>query len=143
MAETLGSIQVVATINTKDYDANKKKIEQGNNDLEANARKTSAGFASAWTGAIAGATAAVVAKGMDKITSSIDGAIARVDTLNSFPRVLQAMGIGAEAATAATESLAKRLLVFCVLTSKSKSKVCKFLIISCCIVAVKEVNLVL
>lgn len=107
--ETIGSIQVVATINTKDYDAAKSKIERGNQELENNAKRTSQGFSAAWAGAIGGATAAAVAKGMDKITSSIDGAISRVDTLNSFPRVLQAMGIGAEQATRATESLAKRL----------------------------------
>ena len=32
--ETVGSIQVVASINTKDYNAGKKHIEKGNSDLE-------------------------------------------------------------------------------------------------------------
>lgn len=41
MAETIGSIQVVATINTKGYDDGKKHIESGNKDLEKQAKKTS------------------------------------------------------------------------------------------------------
>lgn len=55
--ETVGSIQVVATINTKGYDDGKKHIEKGNNDLEKGSDNASSKMSKAW--AIAGA--AVVA----------------------------------------------------------------------------------
>lgn len=40
MSEVVGNISVVATINTKDYDAGKKKIESGNKELDASSKKT-------------------------------------------------------------------------------------------------------
>lgn len=60
MAETIGNIQVVATINTKDYDAGKKHIERGNDELEGGAGKSSKNFSAAWTVAIAAVSAAAV-----------------------------------------------------------------------------------
>lgn len=61
MAETIGAIQVVASINTKDYDAGKKYIETGNKDLEKSSEKASADISAKWSGAFKaiGAAAAV------------------------------------------------------------------------------------
>ena len=41
------------------------------------------------------------------ITSSLDGAIARFDTLNSFPRVLQMMGFDAQESQKAIDKLSE------------------------------------
>lgn len=43
------------------------------------------------------------------IAKNIGSAIDRIDTLVAFPRVLQAMGVSADVATAATDKLAKKL----------------------------------
>lgn len=61
MAETIGSIQVVASINTKDYDAGKKKIESGNKDLERSSERSSSDISNKWGVAFKAVGAAAVA----------------------------------------------------------------------------------
>lgn len=61
MAETIGSIQVVATINTKDYDSAKKKIEKGNNDLEKSSADSAKGISKGWGTAFAAVGVAAAA----------------------------------------------------------------------------------
>lgn len=107
--ETVGSIQVVATINTRDYDAGKKHIEKGNNDLESNAKKTSKGFSAAWAGAIGGLVATVAQKGFAMISSSIDSAVKRVDTLNNSTRTFENMGIATADSQKAMDALQKSI----------------------------------
>lgn len=107
--ETVGSIQVVATINTKDYDAGKKHIEKGNNELEGNAKKTSSGFSAAWAGAIGGLVATVAQKGFALISSSIDSAVKRVDTLNNSTRTFENMGIATADSKKAMDALQKSI----------------------------------
>lgn len=105
--ETIGSIQVVASINTKDYDAGKKHIEKGNNELEGNAKKTSSGFSAAWAGAIGGSVAA--------LTSKITGAVSNLtgemtdmyDASIKFPKVIQNMGGSTDFAAKSFNSLRK------------------------------------
>ena len=53
--------------------------------------------------------AKVVGYAMGQITSSIDGAVSRVDTLNNFPKVMSNLGIGAEEAQKAIDKMGKRL----------------------------------
>ncbi len=110
MSETIGSIQVIASINTKDYDAGKKHIEKGNSDLENGAEKTSKGFSAAWTGAIAGVAAALTNKFLGAITSSIDGAVKRVDTLNNSSRTFENMGFSATSSSEALNALKDSIL---------------------------------
>ena len=40
----------------------------------------------------------MISKAMDTITSSIDGAISRYDTLNNFPKVMSNLGISSKKA---------------------------------------------
>ena len=109
MSETVGSIQVVATINTKDYEAGKKTIEKGNNELENGANKTSKSFSATWIGAIAGVAAALTTKFLGAITNAVGTAVKRFDTLNNFPRVLQAMGISSDEASSSIKKIADSL----------------------------------
>lgn len=109
MAEVVGSISVVASINTKDYDAGKKRIEKGNNELEGSAKKTSSGFSAAWSGAIGGLVATVAQKGFAMISNSIDGAIKRVDTLNNSTRTFENMGIATIDSKKAMDALQKSI----------------------------------
>lgn len=48
---------------------------------------------------------AIAAKAFDAMTSSVDQAIGRFDTLNAFPKVLQALGVSAEDSEAAMAKL--------------------------------------
>ena len=107
--ETVGSIQVVASINTKDYDAGKKHIESGNSELENSAKKTSSGFSAAWAGAIGGLVATVAQKGFAMISASIDGAVKRVDTLNNSTRTFENMGIATTDSKKAMDALQKSI----------------------------------
>lgn len=107
--ETVGSISVVASINTKDYDAGKKHIEKGNNELEGNAKKTSSSFSAAWAGAIGGVVATVAQKGFAMISSSIDSAVKRVDTLNNSTRTFENMGIATTDSKKAMDALQKSI----------------------------------
>ena len=107
--ETIGSIQVVASINTKDYDKGKKYIEKGNDELEGSAKKTSSGFSAAWAGAIGGLVATVAQKGFGVISNSIDGTVKRVDTLNNSTRTFDNMGIATADSQKAMDALQKSI----------------------------------
>ena len=71
-------------------------------------RKFSAGFLDVVRGsAIGAALGGVLQSGIGAITSSMGAAIARVDTLNAFPRTMQQMGIDGEAASASIQRLSE------------------------------------
>lgn len=76
--------------------------------LDKNSGKSIAVFKNIGKAGLTAVGAAAVAAGA-MITKNIGAAVGRVDTLNTFPRVLQAMGISADLAEAATGKLAKRL----------------------------------
>lgn len=61
--ETIGTIQVIATINTKDYDAAKKKIENGNKSLEKSNSSADDSFAKLASGVAKATAAASIAIG--------------------------------------------------------------------------------
>ena len=74
--------------------------------------KAGGGFASGLlgAGAIAGAAAAVTSKAMGVISSAMDGAIQRTDTMNNFPRVMQNMGYSAVDAEKSIKIMSDRLI---------------------------------
>lgn len=73
------------------------------------------GLQSAAKSSVAGATAlgTVVARGMSTamtaVTNSMDRAIARVDTLNAFPKIMKNLGFSTKDSTAAIEKLSDRI----------------------------------
>lgn len=69
--------------------------------------KLSGGFLKG--GAVAGAAASLVSKGIDSITSSLGSAINRVDTLNNFPKVMQSLGYSADAASDSIKTISEHL----------------------------------
>ena len=76
----------------------------------------SSSFSSAFTakgGAIAGAVAGVVStvanKALGAITDSIDGAIARIDTLNAFPKIMKNLGFEASESSSSLDKLSSRI----------------------------------
>ena len=58
-------------------------------------------------GAIAGIAGTLASKAVGVITSSLDAAIARVDTMNNFPLVMANMGISAEESAAAIDKISE------------------------------------
>lgn len=87
-----------------DVDGNKVKVL--NDELDKTAQKGDRGSDSLKKFAIGGATFKLASKAVDLLTDSLDGAIQRFDTLESYPRVMQAMGHSTEDVTRSTKKLA-------------------------------------
>ena len=70
------------------------------------------GFTKKWgiaVGAVAGITNQVVSKAIDTVSSSIDGAISRVDTLNVFPKIMANLGYEADESSSSLDKLSNRI----------------------------------
>ena len=79
-----------------DFDGNTKPIENKMSSLTKSVAK----------GTI---ISKVFDKGINAITSSLDGAIKRVDTLNNFPNVMRNLGIGAKESSEVINDLSDKL----------------------------------
>lgn len=64
---------------------------------------------SAGTIALGNFIASMATRAIDAFASSLDGAVARVDTMNNFPRVMQNLGYSAEDAAEAVSTISDRL----------------------------------
>ncbi|MDS4774716.1 phage minor tail protein [Streptococcus pneumoniae] len=87
-----------------DVDGNKVKVL--NDELDKMAQKGDRGSDSLKKFAIGGAAFKLASKAVDLLTDSLGGAIQRFDTLESYPRVMQAMGHSTEDVTRSTKKLA-------------------------------------
>jgi tape measure domain-containing protein len=87
-----------------DVDGNKVKVL--NDELDKTAHKGDKGSDSLKKFALGGAAFKLASKAVDLLTDSLGGAIQRFDTLESFPRVMQAMGHSTEDVTRSTKKLA-------------------------------------
>ncbi|HET1829138.1 TPA: tape measure protein [Streptococcus pneumoniae] len=87
-----------------DVDGNKVKVL--NDELDKTAQKGDRGSDSLKKFAIGGAAFKLASKAVDLLTDSLGGAIQRFDTLESYPRVMQAMGHSTEDVTRSTKKLA-------------------------------------
>lgn len=87
-----------------DVDGNKVKVL--NDELDKTAQKGGRGSDSLKKFALGGAAFKLASKAVDLLTDSLGGAIQRFDTLESYPRVMQAMGHSTEDVTRSTKKLA-------------------------------------
>ncbi|HHK7791205.1 TPA: tape measure protein [Streptococcus pneumoniae] len=87
-----------------DVDGNKVKVL--NDELDKTAQKGDRGSDSLKKFAIGGAAFKLASKAVDLLTDSLGGAIQHFDTLESYPRVMQAMGHSTEDVTRSTKKLA-------------------------------------
>lgn len=84
-------------------------------DAEPAGRKYGKGFTAGATagivksGAAVGAFSQLTSKAMEAVSSSVGAAVARFDTLNTFPTVMQAMGYSSESAQGSIEKMSDRL----------------------------------
>ncbi|HGJ5820399.1 TPA: tape measure protein [Streptococcus pneumoniae] len=87
-----------------DVDGNKVKIL--NDELDKTAQKGDRGSSSLKKFAVGSAVFQLAAKGAELLGEALGGAIQRFDTLESYPRVMQAMGHSTEDVTRSTKKLA-------------------------------------
>jgi tape measure domain-containing protein len=105
---TIGQIELIARIDTSQYEKGADDIKKKNKEIEGSAEKSSSKTSAVW-GKVAKVGLAAVAVGFATITTRVDDAIRRIDTLVAFPRVLQAMGASANDAQKATTKLSDKL----------------------------------
>lgn len=87
-----------------DVDGNKVKVL--NDELDKTAQKGDRGSSSLKKFAVGSAVFQLAAKGAELLGEALGGAIQRFDTLESYPRVMQAMGYSTEDVTRSTKKLA-------------------------------------
>lgn len=108
MTTTIGTIELLAKIDTSQYKKGEKEIEQSNDNIEKSVDNTSKNSNNALNSiakvGMAGIIAASVAVGI-AITKNIGNAIDRIDTLVAFPRLLQSLGASSEEAQSSTNRL--------------------------------------
>ena len=109
---TVGTVEVIASIDTSGYKKGAAEIDAVNKNIEGSTERGSKNMNSALMGVAkvgwaALATAAVAATAV--IVKNIDGAVKRIDTLVAFPRVLQSLGVSSEDAQASTDKLSESL----------------------------------
>ncbi|VQR55655.1 phage minor tail protein [Streptococcus pneumoniae] len=86
-----------------DVDGNKVKVL--NDELDKTAQKGDRGSSSLKKFAVGSAVFQLAAKGAELLGEALGGAIQRFDTLESYPRVMQAMGHSTEDVTRSTKKL--------------------------------------
>lgn len=79
-------------------------------DLEATGKATGSKWGSTWAVAAGNMIAQGVSKVANMISNTMSGAIARLDTINNFPRVMTSLGYSAEEAGGSIDVLKERLL---------------------------------
>lgn len=107
---TIGTIQLIATIDTSRYKKGAEEIDSANKKLEGSASTTEKKSNSSFMGiakvGLAAVAAAAIAVGA-LIVKNIGSAVSRVDTLNNFPKVMANLGYGGEEASQAIDKLDK------------------------------------
>lgn len=108
MATQVGTIQLLATIDTSRYKQGAKEIEKTNNRVEKSGQDTSStlnkGFSKVAKVGLAAVAAAAVTAGV-AITRNIGNAVRRVDTLNNANRTFENMGFQTQQVDQAMEDL--------------------------------------
>ena len=94
-----GTITIAAKINTKDFDNGLKRMQNTSEKAGNSIKNIVAGL---------GITK-LISKGLSVISSSIDDAVSRVDTLRNFPKVMSNLGISAEDSSKAIKKMSDKL----------------------------------
>lgn len=110
---TVGTIELIAKIDTSQYKRGVAEIERDNQKLENSSNKTSSKMSSGFStvakvGMAAIATAAIAVGAI--IVKNFDNAIKRVDTLNNSARTFQNMGFAADVVKKSMTELEKSII---------------------------------
>lgn len=109
---TIGTIELIATIDTSQYKRGAAEIDQTNKNIESSGEQSSKGLSSAFSGVakvgLAAVAGAAIAVGV-AITSNIGAAIKRVDTLNNSSRTFANLGFDAKTVDSSMKALTKSI----------------------------------
>lgn len=94
-----GKVVIDTKLNTSDFENGLDKMKNQSERAGSTIKNIVAGL---------GITK-IITKGIDTINASVDSAIARVDTLNNFPKVMSNLGVGAEESTEAISKMSDKL----------------------------------
>lgn len=104
-SSSVGELRVTLALDSKTFNSALAKVGSAN-------KKAGADFSKTWTTATALANSAVntaFTSIANKITSSLDSAIKRVDTLNNFPKVMQSLGFSSDEASSSVNTISSAL----------------------------------
>lgn len=102
MATEVGTAVVKLTFDDSGVNSGLAKSE---NNMRSMGKRSGNGWASAWAVAAGSLISSAISKITSTISNHLDAAIKRVDIINNFPKVMQAMGYSAEEATSSFEKL--------------------------------------
>lgn len=111
MSEAVGSVHYDISLKMDKFNDALAVVDGKLDKLSESTDKTSKGLTK--TGVVAGAAAAVItnvlSRAIDAVTSSIDSAIKRVDTMDNFPKVMSNLGISARDSSVVIKELSSDL----------------------------------
>ena len=102
MATQVGEAIIKLTFDGSDV---KAELARSENEMKNGGKRSGNKWASAWSIAAGQLIASAVTKITSTISNHLDAAIKRVDTINNFPKIMQAMGYSADEANASFEKL--------------------------------------
>lgn len=104
---TIGTIQLIASIDTSRFQSDAKQVNKTTENMEDQVDKGSQSFTrmGVVAGAAAGVISSVMTRALDAVSSSVTGAIERFDTFNNFPRVMQNLGFNIDEARGEIDEL--------------------------------------
>lgn len=106
MADRVGELKIALVFDGKSLKASQQKVES---EVENTGKSSGSKFGNAWTVAAGNLMAKGIDKAMSAVTSHIDDAIKRVDTLNNFPKIMSNLGISADDADKAIKKMSDKL----------------------------------
>ena len=106
MATQVGEAVIKLTFDGKDVKASLSKVES---EVEKSGKSTGSKWGSAWAVAAGNLIAKGVSKVASMVTNTMGSAISRLDTLNNFPKVMNALGYSAEEADSSVKLISDSL----------------------------------
>lgn len=106
MATEVGEAVIKLTFDGKSV---KASLQQTEEDMKTAGKKAGSGWASSWTVAAGNLISKGISKVASMVTSTMDKAIGRLDTLNNFPKVMTSLGYSAEEADKSISTMSDSL----------------------------------
>ncbi len=106
MADTVGELRIGLVFDGKTLKASQAQVEK---EVESTGKNSGSKFANAWTVAAGNIIAAGVQTIATAVSTHIDAAIKRVDTLNNFPKIMSNLGVSADDAQASIAKMSEKL----------------------------------
>lgn len=106
MADTVGEVKIALVFDGQKLKASQAQAEK---EVEGTGRSSGSKFGTAWAHAAGDLISKGISKVMTTVSSHIDDAIKRVDTLNNFPKIMTNLGVSAVDADKAIKKMSDKL----------------------------------